>query len=85
MAYDMRYDPDAKLTGSWHHHWSEKARKQLGIKAIGICANGHHGSFIGHKIEEDGRVWPSYVCPIKDCGWHEWVRLVNWPQKPPAE
>lgn len=30
-----------------------------------------------HKIQDNGEVQPSVVCPM-DCGFHEYVKLAGW-------
>lgn len=32
-----------------------------------------------HTVEPDGRVSPSYICPL--CHWHGWVRLIGWEKR----
>jgi len=32
-----------------------------------------------HTIRADGVVTPSYVCPDKKCGYHEFVNFAGWP------
>lgn len=41
----------------------------------------NHDPEHGHKIQSDGIVIGSYLCP--DCGFHEHVRLLDW--KNPGE
>lgn len=31
-----------------------------------------------HGVTLEGRVSPSFVCPHKDCTFHDWVRLEGW-------
>jgi len=52
--------------------------------ALLSCSNGHecYLSPIHHQVAADGAVTPSAVCPVKDCGWHQFIRLVGW--TPPA-
>lgn len=33
-----------------------------------------------HTIETTGHVNPSFVCPY-GCGYHQFIRLVNWPER----
>jgi hypothetical protein len=49
--------------------------------ALCTCPNGHTCSLSNgvHTIlDEDGRLSPSYVCPVQGCGFHDWVRLEGW-------
>jgi hypothetical protein len=44
------------------------------------CRNGHECRLVRtvHAIAADGRMSPSYVCPIKGCSFHEFVCLDGW-------
>jgi hypothetical protein len=33
---------------------------------------------LDHDIASDGTVTPSMICPIKSCGFHEYVKLEGW-------
>jgi hypothetical protein len=48
--------------------------------ALCTCSRGHTTRLSGfvHTIAADGACHPSYVCPIKGCDFHDWVRLVGW-------
>ncbi len=54
-------------------------RKATRLTALAACGNGHIASLSQHKIAPDGTVDPSLECPTTDCGWHERVRLLDWP------
>ena len=45
-----------------------------------MCAEGHSSRLSGtiHHVAEDGSISPSYVCPVKGCMFHDWVRLVGF-------
>ena len=49
------------------------------------CGNGHIGSLDRdeHTVDAAGVVTPSVVCPTDECGWHENIRLLDWP--PPRQ
>ncbi len=52
------------------------------------CGNGHIASLSepDHIIDAAGIVTPSLVCPSEnDCGWHENVRLLDWPPSRPVK
>lgn len=42
------------------------------------CPNGHF-ALLDHEIADDGTVSPSVVCPWDGCGFHEFIRLLDWP------
>lgn len=48
------------------------------------CPDGHAAtlrhlySSMGHKIDDDGHVKPSIVCPHMGCRWHVFGRLEDW-------
>jgi len=46
--------------------------------AVIVCANNHVGTLHDHKINTDGHVSPSVVCPEDDCDWHHIIQLVGW-------
>ena len=48
------------------------------FKASMTCPNGHGLTLGGHTIDPDGTVHPSVVCPVRDCSFHEFVRLDGW-------
>ena len=53
--------------------------------ALVKCGNGHISSLSQHKITGDGTVTPSLDCPTELCGWHEHVRLLDWPPPRPVK
>jgi hypothetical protein len=65
--------------------WYFGPRNQRG--AVVFCENGHGMSIAGnppfgseHRIDSNGTVTPSVVCPHEGCSWHVFVRLVGWSQ-----
>ena len=48
------------------------------FKASMTCPNGHGLTLKNHTISSEGEVTPSVVCPVRECSFHEWVRLINW-------
>ncbi len=46
--------------------------------ALISCDQGHVCSLTNHTIAADGTVTPSLVCPTDECGWHVFLRLVDW-------
>lgn len=36
-------------------------------------------ALLDHKIDKEGNVTPSVVCPIQSCDFHEFVKLEGWP------
>jgi hypothetical protein len=47
-----------------------------------VCPRGHMGWMDNHKIAADGKVTPSVVCPVKDCGFHQYITLTGWTPLP---
>lgn len=39
------------------------------------CSNGHLAPISEHKVDNNGKVSPSLVCPIIGCGFHKKVKL----------
>ena len=48
------------------------------ISASIVCPNGHYGILTDHKIDDEGVVSPSVVCPIAGCNFHDYVVLKGW-------
>jgi len=53
--------------------------------AVVFCNNGHGMSIAGeppfgslHRIDLDGVISPSVVCPHEGCSWHVLARLIGW-------
>jgi hypothetical protein len=53
-------------------------RTTEGWSALAVCPNGHAASLDDHTIADDGVVTPSVVCPTKDCGFHDSIKLEGW-------
>ena len=51
------------------------------------CGNGHIASLSrpDHTVDAAGIVTPSVICPTGECGWHETVRLLDWPPARPVK
>lgn len=63
--------------------YAKRLRRKLPYErdmAMTTCANGHtlRMSSDVHAIAADGTVWPSYVCAVSGCAFHEWVKLGGW-------
>lgn len=56
----------------------ENDKKQLVKLLVIICSNGHYLGITDHNISNDGTVNPSVVCPVKDCGFHEHIKLEGY-------
>jgi hypothetical protein len=57
-----------------------------GNLALITCPSGHVTRLVSsvHRVENDGTVHPSYVCTVRGCGFHVFIRLVGWtPDRPP--
>lgn len=50
----------------------------LDISPIIVCPKNHYLSIHKHAVLPDGTVQPSVECPIKDCGFHDNIRLEEW-------
>ncbi len=48
--------------------------------ALVVCPRGHESVLSGsvHSVAADGTVRPSYVCPDKNCPFHDFVQLEGW-------
>jgi hypothetical protein len=44
------------------------------------CARRHTCLLVGtiHRVATDGTLFPSYVCPVRGCDFHTFVRLLGW-------
>lgn len=51
------------------------------LQAFVWCSNGHLLSLAKHEIAADGAVSPSVACMMRDCGYHDTIRLVGWTPK----
>jgi hypothetical protein len=56
----------------------ENHKKQLVKLIVIVCSNGHYLGIIDHDISNDGTVNPSVVCPIKDCSFHDYIKLEGY-------
>jgi hypothetical protein len=52
-----------------------------------ICPKCGESAALHHDIADDGTVRPSLVCPFDGCGYHEYIRLLDWDPtlEPPTE
>lgn len=66
-------DDDLKKPGTWMPTDNGKA-------VISCPKCGQFGS-LDHEIASDGTVTPSLVCTTKDCGFHDWGKLIGWEKK----
>jgi|HubBroStandDraft_1064217.scaffolds.fasta_scaffold45552_5 hypothetical protein len=49
--------------------------------ALCTCPNGHTCGLsrdVHTIIDGEGRLSPSYVCPVQGCTFHDWVSLAGW-------
>lgn len=62
-------DPEYRISIAYRH-----------ALALGTCSRGHTCMIVStvHRIAPDGTLSPSYVCPVKGCDFHEFVRFVGW-------
>lgn len=48
------------------------------FRALLTCPGGHIMTLRARTIESSGTVWPSVVCRSLGCGFHDFVRLIDW-------
>lgn len=61
-------------------HWFPVQNSDGSPNAILVCPTCQRpGSLTSHTIDAAGVVSPSVQCGYKDCTYHEWVRLLDWP------
>lgn len=58
--------------------WRPVSRSNRPMTATLTCSNNHEGLIDEHEISAEGTVTPSVVCSVKDCGWHEHIKLEDW-------
>gem|GEM_PF-5928197 len=59
--------------------WRGTKRRDGRRSALVSCPEcGQTCSLSQHKIEKNGEVRPSVVCPVEGCTFHAWVRLEGW-------
>lgn len=59
-----------------------KNKVEQAIKLLVIVdPNGHYLGIVDHTIESDGYVIPSVVCPVKECTFHEFIKLEDFNRK----
>lgn len=66
------YSHDSKR-GTWMPATDEEGRPPI-IR----CPNGHGSVMRSHKIQTDGNVEGSVLCPVPNCGWHVYVKLEKY-------
>lgn len=71
------FENDFPLT--WRNYKYEG--KILECSPVIVCSNGHYLSIHKHTILEDGTVNPSVVCPVKDCNFHDYIKLEGYVNK----
>ena len=60
-------------------HWSACHPSTMSrFKAQLTCSNGHGLTIRSHRIGATGAVFPSVVCPVQGCSFHEFVVLGEW-------
>lgn len=74
MRHLNKGDPN-RSPGMWKR-WQGPGGKVSAIISCPHC--GGIGVLTDHHIDLAGGVTPSVQCPDKDCGWHEYVKLMNW-------
>ncbi len=60
-------------------HWTPCHPSTINrFKATMTCPKGHVITLRSHRIDSEGFVMPSVVCPVKGCMFHAYARLENW-------
>ena len=60
-------------------HWSACHPSTMSrFKAELTCSNGHGLTLRSHRVDATGAVFPSVVCPVQGCSFHEFVVLDQW-------
>ncbi len=72
------YDEDLPFT--WRNYIDPDG-KAFEINPVIVDSKNHYLSIHKHTIAPDGTVSPSVVCPAKDCGFHEFIKLEGWKGK----
>jgi hypothetical protein len=73
------YNPDSKR-GTWMPLTGEEGKPPL-IR----CPNGHGSVMRSHKIQTDGNVEGSVLCPVPGCNWHVYVKLDEYTERMKGE
>lgn len=60
--------------------WDRWPYDHPGVIASSACPSGHLATISPkiHTISADGALSPSYVCPRKDCSFHDFVKFEGW-------
>jgi hypothetical protein len=72
LTYDEKNNnPARKWQGATRHDGTRTA-----LISCPVCG----GVFVlsGHKIDGNGRVYPSVVCPFRGCKFHDHIILNGW-------
>ena len=48
------------------------------FQATKTCPDGHGMTLKGHRVESNGLLHPSVICPNPNCSFHEFVKLSHW-------
>ena len=60
-------------------HWTPcHASTRYRFKAEMTCPQGHGLTLRSHRVNRSGAVWPSVICPMPGCTFHEFVQLDGW-------
>jgi len=62
--------------GAWDIHFFSSKNSPLVILRCPRCQR--VSCLHEHTIKEDGKVFPSVVCPREDCDFHDMVQLKDW-------
>lgn len=90
MNIPKRSQPDAPAPHWYRETIDPELRAEApaiyaGYQATLVCPKGHACWLRIHHIAADGSVSPSAVCPIAGCGFHDFIKLLDWdPPLPPT-
>jgi len=71
-AFEIRFGDVNSQLGVWKRNFG--VERKIACVSCPVC--GTVSALIDHKIDSDGFVTPSIICPR--CGFHENIRLLDW-------
>jgi len=68
--------------GEWHKPelltWHMEMDYTGVLIPVLVCDQGHEAIIRTHKVNPEGVVTPSIMCPVEGCTFHEYVKLEGW-------
>lgn len=78
MFLKIPRSPSGEIPGTWHP-WAIKGRREFKVEFC--CPKCGKSGMLAHEIDPSGKVTPSVMCVSDDCGFHEFIELLEWPPK----